>query len=101
MGQLDTAIYWADKLVSLGDADIAEDVYSLGQCLVAARTGAVARHHRARDGGGAARGAQARGGLGPAEKRHDQQLVHAEGTNIRESGQHTGRRGMLEGGGED
>ena len=37
VGQLDTAIYWADKLVTLGDADIAEDVYSLGQCLVAAR----------------------------------------------------------------
>ena len=77
VGQLDTAIYWADKLVSLGDADIAEDVYSLGQCLVAARQfhraahtvmrahlhlgycglraargagdGRGARHHRARD----------------------------------------------------
>ena len=33
---METAIYWADKLVSLGQDD-PEDVYTLGQCLISTK----------------------------------------------------------------
>ena len=46
VGQLESAVYWADKVVSLsrelGGPEHAEDVYSLGQVLVSAK-----QYHRA------------------------------------------------------
>ena len=39
VGQLDTALYWADKLVTLGQTSVShpDNVYLLGQCLLASK----------------------------------------------------------------